>query len=45
MNVYLGMGSNRFWMVGLLIAGIFCLFVYQKLKQRVQKQKVGDPAS
>ena len=32
--VYLGMGINRFRLVGILIAGIFYLFVYQKLKQR-----------
>nr|DAT09031.1 MAG TPA: FeoB-associated Cys-rich membrane protein [Caudoviricetes sp.] len=44
-DVYLGMGVNRFWVVGVLIAGIFYLFVYKKFKQRVQKQKVGDPTS
>lgn len=33
-NVYLGVGINRFWMVGILITGIFYLFVYKKLKQR-----------
>lgn len=37
------MGINRFWVVGILVAGIFYLFVYEKFKQRVQKQKVGDP--
>ena len=44
-NVYLGMGNNRFWVVGILIAVIFYLFVYEKFKQRAQKQKVGDPTS
>ena len=44
-HVYLGMDSNRFRVVGILIAGIFYLFVYQKLKQRDQKKKVGDPTS
>ena len=39
------MGINRLWVVDILIAGIFYLFVYKKLKQRVQKQKVGDPKS
>lgn len=39
------MGINRLWVVDILIAGIFYLFVYEKLKQRVQKQKVGDPKS
>lgn len=43
--VHLGMDSNCFWVVDILIAGIFYLFVYKKLKQRVQKQKVGDPTS
>lgn len=43
--VHLGMGINRFWVVGIFIAGIFYLFVYEKFKQRVQKQKVGDPTS
>ena len=33
-DVYLGVGINRLWLVGILIAGIFYLFVYQKLKQR-----------
>lgn len=32
--VYLGMGINRFWLVGIFITGIFYLFVYEKLKQR-----------
>lgn len=32
--VYLGVGINRLWVVGILIAGIFYLFVYKKLKQR-----------
>nr|DAY22939.1 MAG TPA: hypothetical protein [Caudoviricetes sp.] len=32
--VHLGMGINRLWLVGILIAGIFYLFVYQKFKQR-----------
>jgi len=44
-HVYLGMGADRFRVVGILITGIFYLFVYEKLKQRVQKQKVGDPTS
>ena len=44
-HVYLGMGADRFRLVGILITGIFYLFVYEKLKQRVQKQKVGDPIS
>lgn len=39
------MGINSLWLVGILIAGIFYLFVYEKFKQRVQKQKVGDPTS
>ena len=39
------MDSNRFWVVDILIAGIFYIFVYEKFKQRVQKQKVGDPTS
>jgi hypothetical protein len=39
------MGINRFRVVGILIAGIFYLFVYEKFKQRAQKQKVGDPTS
>jgi hypothetical protein len=39
------MGINRFRVVGIFIAGIFYLFVYEKFKQRVQKQKVGDPTS
>lgn len=43
--VHLGIGINRFWVVGIFIAGIFYLFVYEKFKQRVQKQKVGDPTS
>jgi len=43
--VHLGMDSNRFWVVDILIAGIFYLFVYEKLKQRDKKQKVGDPTS
>ena len=33
-NVYLGMGINRFRVVGIFITGIFYLFVYEKLKQR-----------
>ena len=33
-HVYLGLGINRFRVVGILIAGIFYLFVYEKLKQR-----------
>lgn len=44
-DVHLGMGANCFWVVGILIAGIFHLFVYEKFKQRAQKQKVGDPTS
>ena len=43
--VHLGMGINCFWVVGILITGIFHLFVYEKFKQRAQKQKVGDPTS
>ena len=39
------MGADCFRVVGILIASIFHLFVYEKFKQRVQKQKVGDPAS
>ena len=41
----MGMGINRFRVVGILVADIFYLFVYEKFKQRVLKQKVGDPAS
>lgn len=44
-DVHLGMGANSTRLVSILIAGIFYLFVYEKLKQRVQKQKVGDPTS
>lgn len=33
-HVHLGMDSNRFRVVGILIAGIFYLFVYKQLKQR-----------
>lgn len=33
-HVYLGMDSSRFRVVGILITGIFYLFVYKKLKQR-----------
>ena len=44
-DVHLGMGINCFRVVGIFIAGIFYLFVYEKFKQRVQKQKVGDPTS
>ena len=44
-HVYLGMGADRFRVVGIPITGIFYLFVYEKLKQRVQKQKVGDLTS
>ena len=33
-HVHLGMGINRFWLVGIFITGIFYLFVYKKLKQR-----------
>ena len=44
-DVHLGMGINRLWLVGILIACIFYLFVYEKLKQRVQEKKVGDPTS
>ena len=32
--VYLGMGINRFRLVGILIVDIFYLFVYEKFKQR-----------
>jgi len=32
--VYLGVGINRLWLVGILITGVFYLFVYKKLKQR-----------
>lgn len=41
----MGMGVNRFRVVGILIADIFYLFVYEKFKQRDQKKKVGDPTS
>ena len=44
-DVHLGMGINRLWLGGILIACIFYLFVYEKLKQRVQEKKVGDPTS
>jgi len=45
MYVYLEMGSNRLWVVGILIPDIFYLFVYEKLKQIDKKKKVGDPKS
>lgn len=32
----MGMGINRFRVVGILVADIFYLFVYEKFKQRVQ---------
>jgi len=39
------MGINRFRVVGIFIANFFHFFVYEEFKQRVQKQKVGDPTS
>lgn len=44
-HVYLGMGVDCPRVVGIPTTGIFYLFVYKKFKQRVQKQKVGDPTS
>jgi hypothetical protein len=45
MYIYLGLDSNRLWVVGIFIAGIFYLFVYEKLKQIDKKKKVGNPTS
>mgnify|MGYP001731498699 CR=1 FL=1 len=41
----MGMGANSIRLVSILIAGVFYLFVYEKLKQRAQEKKVGDPTS
>ena len=38
-DVYLGMGINRFRVVGIFIAYIFHLFVYEKLKQKSLKKE------
>ena len=39
------MGVDCAGVVGIPTTGIFHLFVYEKFKQRAQKQKVGDPTS
>jgi len=39
MYVYLKMGSNRSGVVGILIADIFHLFVYEKLKKEFKNRK------
>lgn len=41
----MGMGVDCPGVVGIPTTGIFHLFVYEKFKQRAQKQKVGDPTS
>lgn len=33
-HVYLGMGIDCPWVVGISTSGVFYLFVYEKLKQR-----------
>ena len=43
--VYLGMGVDCPRVVGIPTTGSFYLFVYEKLKQRAQEKKVGDPSS
>ena len=44
-HVYLGMGINRFWVVGVLLVIRFNCRNYSCDFNRFQKQKVGDPTS
>jgi hypothetical protein len=44
-HVYLGVGVDCPGVVGIPTTGIFYLFVYERIKQRAQEKKVGDPSS
>ena len=44
-DVYLGMDSNRFWVVGIFLVIRFNCRNYSCDFNRFQKQKVGDPIS